>query len=127
MELNGIKMVKKYKQNCGVCMLCQGLAQQPKCPICGSTKAKRMPYGEYGTIYVECENGHKYDMAKQIDYDDIHLHQHIIDNREVKTKMPKQKLKIELDFDSKAQMVSFKKDFEKKFDIKKEEVKYVIN
>ena len=74
--------MNKYKQNCGVCMMCQKLAKQPKCPICGSTKAKQMPYGEYGTVYVECNKGHKYDMALQIDYDDIALHQKVIDNKE---------------------------------------------
>ncbi len=71
--------MNKYKQNCGMCMMCRGVAKQPKCPTCGSIKAKQKPYGEYGTIYVECDKGHEYDMAEQIDYNDIDTHQKVID------------------------------------------------
>lgn len=35
-------------------------------------------------------------------------------------------LKIELDFDSKEQMESFKRDFEKKFDIDEGKLRYII-
>lgn len=73
--------MNKYTQNCGVCLKCKGLAKEPKCPTCGSKKARCLPYGMYGQVFVECDGGHVYDMAHQIDYDDVALHQKVLDER----------------------------------------------
>lgn len=74
-----------YLQNCGKCKHCTipnfDEINIPKCPQCGSDKAKLCAPNNPNNNQVMCENGHRYNISPFCDREDIALHQRTIENR----------------------------------------------